>query len=324
MNETRQTLTVSEMRLDSFHPEKMEEAACQSSITHMQLGRGRFTGDLIRARCSQGILDSGKYNLPLLAVGEMPGEHITLAFILEARGEGTLNGCTVRANAPVIFTEGSEIHYRLAPGTHWIALQITRELLEQNGTILPRHLSAVLDADRATSLRLARVFGQAVQTLRQSSDQDQRVLDARRLGLSIQECILAEFCGALFPAKHAAAKTRTRKVHNAQLVSQAVRYFESHFAEPIEISSVCDLTGVSWRTVQRAFMGAYGMSPKSFLTALRLSRARKELLSSARLLDPVSRIALECGFFHLGRFSGDYLELYGELPSDTRKRVAGR
>jgi transcriptional regulator GlxA family with amidase domain len=40
-------------------------------------------------------------------------------------------------------------------------------------------------------------------------------------------------------------------------------------------------------------------------------------LRAAGPADDVTRIATDCGFFHLGRFAVCYRELYGESPSQT-------
>jgi transcriptional regulator GlxA family with amidase domain len=47
---------------------------------------------------------------------------------------------------------------------------------------------------------------------------------------------------------------------------------------------------------------------------------------SEDLLDPsnlesVKDICLKWGFFHFGRFSSAYREVYGEKPSDTKRRA---
>ena len=60
----------------------------------------------------------------------------------------------------------------------------------------------------------------------------------------------------------------------------------------------------------------------TFLRARRLDAARARL-AMARDDDTITSIATACGFEHLGRFSAQYRQRFGESPRDTRAR-AGR
>ena len=65
---------------------------------------------------------------------------------------------------------------------------------------------------------------------------------------------------------------------------------------------------------------AFGVTPKQYITADRLTRARRSL----RLAEPsaqVSQIANDWGFSHLGRFARIYKQQFGELPSTTLRRT---
>ena len=58
-----------------------------------------------------------------------------------------------------------------------------------------------------------------------------------------------------------------------------------------------------------------------YLREIRLKRAREALLAA----DPcsatsVTEIALDSGFVHLGRFSSEYRNRFGESPSQTLRR----
>jgi transcriptional regulator GlxA family with amidase domain len=53
-----------------------------------------------------------------------------------------------------------------------------------------------------------------------------------------------------------------------------------------------------------------------YVTERRLTAARRRL-DAPRAGDDVTRVAVACGFCHLGRFAGAYLRAFGERPSDT-------
>jgi transcriptional regulator GlxA family with amidase domain len=61
----------------------------------------------------------------------------------------------------------------------------------------------------------------------------------------------------------------------------------------------------------------------SLLRRTRLLEARAEL-EAAPPGATVTRVALDCGFTHLGRFSQEYVRRFGERPSETLQRARGR
>ena len=63
------------------------------------------------------------------------------------------------------------------------------------------------------------------------------------------------------------------------------------------------------------------MGPATYLRRLRLNQVRR-LLRQPRVGDTPTRVtetALEHGFWHLGRFSFHYRELFGESPLESRR-----
>jgi len=99
-------------------------------------------------------------------------------------------------------------------------------------------------------------------------------------------------------------------------VTKAVSYILDHAKEAVTVSEVCEATGVSWRTLDRAFKEKLGASPKSCISGVRLRGVRKELLEA----DPKARvgdIANQWGYWHMGDFAMNYRREFGELPSTT-------
>ena len=103
----------------------------------------------------------------------------------------------------------------------------------------------------------------------------------------------------------------------ARSVTTTLKYIEQHPADAVTIGEICAATGVSWRTLDRAFMERFGIGPKTYLQRARLSRAREQLAASHKGELRVSEIASNWGFWHMGQFAHDYRTVYGELPSET-------
>lgn len=82
---------------------------------------------------------------------------------------------------------------------------------------------------------------------------------------------------------------------------------------------------VSERTLRSAFLEYFGVSPQKYISLHRLNMARQALMFADLELTKVATIAKKYGFWHLGRFSSQYRESFGELPSETLgKAQAGR
>ncbi|WP_169798711.1 AraC family transcriptional regulator [Falsihalocynthiibacter arcticus] len=86
------------------------------------------------------------------------------------------------------------------------------------------------------------------------------------------------------------------------------------------IVDLCAAVGVSARTLQYAFRDYVGMSPVTYLRLWRLNRAHAALLEADTRSTSVTEVAMQFNFGHLGRFSGDYNRLFGEVPSITLAR----
>jgi transcriptional regulator GlxA family with amidase domain len=102
-----------------------------------------------------------------------------------------------------------------------------------------------------------------------------------------------------------------------ELVEQAKKLALADMDEPLHISALCRALAVSERTLRKGFHKIHGLPPCRHLRMLRLSRARRALLSADRKLVTVTEIATSCGFVELGRFSVEYRKLFGESPSQT-------
>ncbi|MFY8217090.1 MAG: helix-turn-helix domain-containing protein [Chthoniobacterales bacterium] len=56
---------------------------------------------------------------------------------------------------------------------------------------------------------------------------------------------------------------------------------------------------------------------------MRLCKARREILGSGYRNLSVTDAAMAWGFNHLGRFSAEYRQFFGELPSSQKSSDAG-
>ena len=89
--------------------------------------------------------------------------------------------------------------------------------------------------------------------------------------------------------------------------------------DKITLATLSSLSGVTSRTLHNGFKRYSGVSPMEYLLETRLKNAKKRL-SKVRSNSSVTDIAHSVGFTHLGRFSQQFFQKYGELPSEVLKR----
>jgi transcriptional regulator GlxA family with amidase domain len=106
-----------------------------------------------------------------------------------------------------------------------------------------------------------------------------------------------------------------------RLVQQAEALALASVDEPLPVSALCDIIGISERTLRKAFHRVHGVPPCRRLRRLRLSHARRALLSADSTRTNVTEIAMSLGFAELGRFSVEYKKAFGESPSQTLYRT---
>lgn len=104
--------------------------------------------------------------------------------------------------------------------------------------------------------------------------------------------------------------------------SDLENWIRANLEMPLSVETFAEFAGVSTRAVQSAFQRFRGCSPTQFLCRVRLEEARRQLESPQAGVS-VTQIALNHGFFHLGRFAKMYRERFGERPNDTLRRALG-
>jgi AraC family ethanolamine operon transcriptional activator len=65
--------------------------------------------------------------------------------------------------------------------------------------------------------------------------------------------------------------------------------------------------------LQTGFNQVMGLSPLSYVKAVRLNNVRGQLLQQQTVTDA----ATQFGFWHFGHFARDYQKMFGEKPSQT-------
>jgi AraC family ethanolamine operon transcriptional activator len=110
------------------------------------------------------------------------------------------------------------------------------------------------------------------------------------------------------------------KTSRQEVVERVETYMRAHMTDPVPLSELCRIVGLSERGLRNAFYGERGMSPKRYMLAERLRVVRRALSDSDSQSTTVTSVATYYGFYELGRFAASYKEAFGEAPSETLRR----
>lgn len=99
--------------------------------------------------------------------------------------------------------------------------------------------------------------------------------------------------------------------HRNEKLSKAISFMQEIWEDPVSPTVVADEIGISTRHLERLFSRHLGMSPKAYMTTLRLERARA-LLQQTHM--PVIEVSTACGFSSVSVFSKHYKRHFGITP----------
>lgn len=182
--------------------------------------------------------------------------------------------------------------------------------------------STWLDSKVVTPARpglAAHVREQHVQ-LMASVQQQPSLLEDSRTALRLRDGILIEWLEAI-PER---VDTRALKTAEArrQLVDRVCARVMAQPEDPPTLLALCREVGASPRKLEYCFRDVLGLSPHKYLRAVRLNGVRRELKRRGAVPLRVHDIAARWGFWHMGAFSAEYKQQFGELPSVTLGAVA--
>lgn len=109
-----------------------------------------------------------------------------------------------------------------------------------------------------------------------------------------------------------------KSMQTAPCITRTKQFMEDNLSQPISLEDLAFVAKTTPRSLRNMFYRHYNTSPMSYLKILRLDQAHEQLTKASSGTN-ISSIALDCGFRHLGRFSKEYKNRFGQAPSTTLK-----
>jgi AraC family ethanolamine operon transcriptional activator len=294
---------------------------------YAQLAPGRFWGRVVEVDLDGMQLVRESANQPLVETGSAwTGAQIVAVPL--APGPGA-RFCGARWGSDAIATlpGAADFEYR-SPATQDLAVMgVDAQALADHAAAVDGVAAPALDLAR----RLVRVGGDEMAGLRRflidalnaAVDSDGTVLQSEPARRSLRDALLSALVDCLRTRPESCDRgadfsARCRK----DVVARARKHLLAHLDEPLTVAGLCRVLRVSRRTLQNCFNEVLGLSPVAYLRAIRLNGARRDLKAADPLVCQIQDVAAKWGFWHMGRFSAYYRQMFGEPPSATLQRGA--
>ena len=257
--------------------------------------------------------------------GEAPHGWATMALIRSDAGSRwagqNVKPGTVLGNPP-----GVEIDGWVTPGFGWTSVSASPALWAEGGRLAgiehqnPRHLIiASIPPSLYSRLesRLHHVHRLLLAAIHHPSLAPGANREARETALTLTSLVWELDAGSSRRNKPCSGRLH--------LARRAEEWMRHHLPEVVGIPDLCLALNVSRRELEYAFRATFDVSPWDYFQKLRLNAIYRDLrLTPANLPGYVTEIALTHGITHLGRFSAQYRNLFGERPSETLRRNHSR
>ncbi len=313
--------------MSASEPEILECAIRGSHLHASVLGKSNGLSSIGRMAFPDVCLDTAALAAPMLFTGEMPHDRLTMIYVRECPSDGhSFNFSTThRAGVIGVFAPGAELDAATPAGYTNATFSIPVHLLAKrlNSTVQDEWLSKGAVLKLPDDLR--RTMDAFLSDLETWSRSAAGSVELSSAAPRIEEELIERFLGATpyFPNELGAAGRGHLRRRYAKM--RRVRDFlREHSTSPVRVDELCDAVGMSRRGLEYLFRDLLGIGVNAFIRHMRLQGARRAILHADPTPGGVKRIALEWGFWHLGRFSAEYKSQFGELPTATMARFARR
>jgi AraC family ethanolamine operon transcriptional activator len=309
-------------RLESSDFEEMEQTLDDWDHRYRQVGPGKFRGGLLLTQVGSVGIFRNRWERAIHYQGVAPKGTIALGVTLVQTGEGRWMGQPATINDVLVQPQGAEAEYISAPLWDSVVLAIPEvDLLERMANLtqadpvdmLRRPSLAHLTTQMSAQVRQACMA--YLHTAEQCLARPDAPSPLPEMAKSTVDLVARALVSSA-PAHDPKPSVRRQR----QLVANVVDYCDHRADQPIQIHELCHELEVSERTLRYAFQHVIGASPLTFLKGQRLNRVYRALRRAGPAARLVKQVARDNGFSHLGQFSQDYKQLFGEAPSTTLQR----
>lgn len=318
--------------IDRFADIQLHAASVQEwKQTYSQLTSGSLQSSLQQLSGERFQIFREHINQRVVQNGEAPPGRICFAVPLAVPGAARMQGREANDSSLFVLHGGDEFMFHMPMGMDLLAITCDRATFE-------RAIAAAAHPDELARLLKQPVLQVPAARLRDSRDRLLTLfrhmvmsadLEAAETEQWLEAALISEVVGLL--SDPACDKSqRHGSSTGSYIVEKCHRLTVDDKLNPPSVIDLCQRLRVSRRSVQNGFRSVTETTPIHYIRCIRLNGVRRELLGTRSVDLSIGDAAARWGFFHLSHFAADYQQLFGELPSQTRRadgttgRVAAR
>jgi AraC-like DNA-binding protein len=281
-------------------------------IEAVRAGQGVGPSHVLAAIGERFTFTESKFGFPMLSRTTIPDDLILLAYIRSAPPGCRMCEIDLEPGAILAYAPEAEHTARNLPGLDFMFAVTDRQQLEEHAEQLGVHIEPPPRGEVHLLGRTPRteLVGHAFPAFADaasggaypSAAHGDDVLRAMTHALSEEDRDRRVGCANRIDSRH--------------VIHDCIDYAASISRVP-SITELCLIAHVSERRLREAFTQEFDLPPSRFLRTWALDEAHRRLRTGNGRSETVTDIAVALGFHHLGRFSGQYKQIYGECPSTT-------
>lgn len=290
--------------------------------TYSQITSGTLQSSLLQLSGPRFQVFRERINQRVVQHGEAPRGRICFALPLAVPGTARMQGREADAHSVFVLQGGDEFMFHMPMGMELLAITFDRAAFEQA-------IAAAPQPDE-----LAKLLKQPVLQIPPARHDDSR---RRLLGLFEQALLVADVAVPTPATEHqfenalmsemmdllvdpACDKGQRRASSSGSYIVEKCHQFTlGDTLNPPSVLDLCQRLRVSRRSVQNGFRSVTETTPINYIRCIRLNGVRRELMGTRGAEVSIGDAASRWGFYHLSHFAAEYQELFGELPSQTRR-----
>ena len=296
-------------------PEEYQAAVHPAQVEVLVTTKGEFHAELTRIELPRLWVQRGRENLPRILHSTLRPDRPPIFFLMRDQAATHHSGINVSLGNIIVARAGSAHHIRSWGASDWASMSLTRDDLAATGhALLGRELTApastrCLRPSPVLMTRLIKLHA-AVGQLAEASP---HVLAHPEVARSLEQALVHAMIRCM--TDDTPRETASRIHRQTAILARFEEYLAENQDRPLYLVEICTAIGVLERTLRRCCQEHLGMSPARYLWLRRMHIARRALIAAEAETTTVTAIAMQHGFCELGRFSVQYMTLFGESPS---------
>ena len=289
-----------------------------------QLGAHPVAGSLTFAKLGEAMFSAGSFSGKIRATGVMSDTKVTIGTLLETEGPNSKWSYETRCGdiavtPPEIAHEGCYSN-RLSYVTLALPLEMLVEQCERCENSINEAFWRQPAMYRPPQL-LARQLVERLKTCVRTIAGQPSILYVPEAREAVFDDLMEAMLKGYAAVTANSPTPRRCLVSSSRTVERVDEYLRAHTHCAVRLSELCRYLKMSERTLHRVFTEYMDLPPRLYMHRWRLSQVRAALAAPEHGDLKVGDVAASFGLWELGRFAGDYRQMFGERPSETLKNA---